>query len=341
MCPSGFLEKDGAPKVLIVDDDKLVLQQISNLLEGKDYNIDVADSAAMALDLIGNNSYDLVLTDIIMPDMSGIELLREIRQIVQDQVVIMITSHKGLETAIESMRLGAYDYLLKPLDDLSIIRHIERGLEKAKLQQLESESQLFLEAKVIELSEKIRLKFSEAIESLVNAIEARDSYTQGHSLRVTQNVNDLNKALDLPSEIAQEINLAAKLHDIGKLGMSDGVLNKVGELTEDEYALIKAHPDVGFNILKPMLQELPLSAIRHHHETWDGSGYPSGLAGRDIPMGARIIAIADTYDAMTSNRAYRAAINREQALAEIEQCAGSSLDPELTPIFLSIIKDRG
>lgn len=341
MRSSGSFLKNGQPRILVVDDDKLVLHKISDLLKDRKYEIDLAQNAAHALGLLNDNSYDLVLTDIIMPDMNGIELLKEVRQIVHDQVVIMITSHKGLDTAIESMRLGAYDYVLKPLDDLSILRHIERGLEKARLQLLEREHQQILEARVIEQSEKIRLIFSEAIEALVNAIEARDSYTQGHSLRVTQNVELLVKMLELPTEIAQEINLAAKLHDIGKLGMSDAVLNKDSQLNDDEYDLIKAHPDVGYNILKPMLQDQPLAAIRHHHETWDGSGYPTGLSGRDIPLGARIIALADTYDAMTSNRAYRAAVNREQALNEIERCAGKSLDPELTPLFLSLIRENG
>jgi response regulator RpfG family c-di-GMP phosphodiesterase len=326
---------------MVVDDDNLILTSIGNLLKGREYTVDLAGSAAEALDYLKDNPYDLILTDIIMPDMDGIELLKEVRRLVQDQVVIMITSHTGVDTAIEAIRLGAYDYVRKPLDGRDIMSCIDRGLEKARHQMFEKEHQRILEAKVVEQGERIRLIFSEAIEALVNAIEARDSYTQGHSLRVTQNVHLLAEKIQLPAEMALEINLAAKLHDIGKLGMSDAILNKTSELSDDEYQLIKAHPDVGYNILKPMLAEEPLSAIRHHHETWDGTGYPSGLAGRDIPLGARIIALADTYDAMTSNRAYRPAISQEQALSEIENCAGKSLDPELIPIFISVIKETG
>jgi putative two-component system response regulator len=272
--------------------------------------------------------------------MDGIELLREVRRMVQDQLVIMITGHTGLETAIEAIRLGAYDYVLKPVDDQHMMQCIDRGLEKARLRLFEKEHQRILEAKVIEQSERIRLIFSEAIEALVNAIEARDSYTQGHSLRVTHNVDLLVDKLQLPAEMAREFNLAAKLHDIGKLGMADAILNKTSELTDNEYELIKAHPDVGYNILKPMLDESALSAIRHHHESWDGTGYPSGLAGSDVPLGARIIALADTYDAMTSNRAYRPAVEREKAFSELERSAGKSLDPELIPPFIAVLKEN-
>jgi putative two-component system response regulator len=341
MSSNDFHEYDRQPRIMVVDDDNLVLTSIGNYVKDRGYTVDLAGSAAEALDYLKNNPYDLILTDIIMPDMDGIELLKEIRRIIQDQIVIMITSHTGVEVAIEAIRLGAYDYVLKPLDDQDMMRCIDRGLEKARLKLFEKEHQRILEAKVIEQGERIRLIFSEAIEALVNAIEARDSYTQGHSLRVTQNAHLLAEKIQLPAEMAQEINLAAKLHDIGKLGMSDAILNKTSELNDDEYELIKAHPDVGYNILKPMLAEQPLSAIRHHHETWDGTGYPSGLAGRDIPLGARIIALADTYDAMTSNRAYRPAISQEQALSEIESCAGKSLDPELIPLFISVIKEAG
>lgn len=341
MYMSGMYKNGRTPRILVVDDDRLILKMIHDLLIERDYTVDLSGSAVEALELFGKWRYDLVLTDIMMPEMDGIDLLKELRRMINDQVVIMITAQTVVDNAVDAIRSGAYDYVLKPVKPNHMLQCIDRGLEKARLQLFEKEHLRILETRVVEQSEKIRLIFSEAIESLVNAIEARDSYTQGHSLRVTENVDQLVRILELPSVLAQEINLAAKLHDIGKLGMSDAILNKTSGLDEEEYQVIKEHPDVGYKILKPMLNEPPLEAVRHHHETWDGTGYPAGLSGTGIPLGARIIAIADTYDAMTSNRAYRPAINKEKAIAEIEDCAGTSLDPDLVEPFISIVKNAG
>ncbi len=328
------------PRILVVEDNRVTNAMIADYLKEKNYEVDQAFDGQEALQLLGQAAYDIVISDIIMPGLDGIELLRTIRRKDPHQQVIMATSSVDISHSIEAIKLKADDYILKPIDFVEFDASVRQALGRLTIGRLQQEHRTTLEWKLVEEGKRAQGVFFDAIQSLINAIEARDSYTIGHSLRVTHYAEMLIKALDLSAETVAEIRLAAQLHDIGKLGMSDFVLSKNGRLTETEFDLIRKHPDVGFNILQPILSNLSLLSVRHHHERWDGRGYPHGLAGEEIPLGARVIALADAYDAMTSERVYRPAMDPTEAKLEIERCSGGQFDPLLVPIFQSIIDEE-
>jgi putative two-component system response regulator len=328
-------------RLLVVDDDPTVRKVIAEFLRLKGYEVREAASGDEALKVFKDSGgFDLLLSDIYMPGMNGFELLRQVVEHHQDVGVIMITAFADVTSAIDAMKMGAFDYITKPVNFDELQLNVEKALERLRLVKLTHEYQLTLEKKVMEQAERIRMMFVEAVSSLTNTLEAKDTYTQGHCLRVDAIALFMAEEMGLSFDQRSDIDVAGKLHDIGKLVIPDLVLNKPGKLTDEEYALVKTHPDTSARILKPILPESILALIRHHHERWDGRGYPAGLKGEAIPLGARILAIADTYDAMTSTRAYRGALTGGEAFAEIGRCAGGQFDPALVPVFLRVMKDR-
>jgi HD-GYP domain-containing protein (c-di-GMP phosphodiesterase class II) len=193
--------------------------------------------------------------------------------------------------------------------------------------------------KVMEKDKRVEETFLRSIRSFINAIEARDRYTKGHSIRVSDLVAQLLKKLGINSDLASSIILASQLHDIGKMGVSDTILNKHSGLSNDEFHVMKTHPEVGYFILKPILSDEGLKGILHHHERWDGEGYPMNLSGQDIPLSARIINLADSFDAMVSDRNYRRSLDLDQAVSEIQRCAGAQFDPHLVPAFVEVLRE--
>ena len=328
---------NASPKILVVEDNKVTNAMITDFLLEKKITVDQAHNGLDALKLMEGNRYDIVISDIIMPGIDGIELLRRIKEKDSNQEVIMVTSSVDISHSIEAIKLKATDYIIKPIDFAELEGSVQKVLGKAKLSRLQKEHKTVLEFKMVEEFQRAHSVFYDAVQSLIHAIEARDTYTEGHSKRVTLYTRSLIEALELETEAAREIGLASQLHDIGKLGMSDFVLNKNGKLTEEEFDLMRKHPEVGYNILNPILPEQALFAVRHHHERWDGGGYPHGLAEDAIPLGARIIALADTFDAITSERIYRPARTPLQAGEEILRCSGTQFDPDLATTFTSII----
>ncbi|UCF30930.1 MAG: response regulator [bacterium] len=324
-------------RILVVEDNRVTNDMVKDFLRERNYRVDQAFNGSEALQMMARNSYDIVISDIVMPGMDGIEFLKRVKSIKPDQEVIMVTSSVDISHSIEAIKLQAMDYILKPIDFKEFDASIRRALERLTLGRLQKEHRDILEFKMIEEGRRAQSVFFDAVQSLINAIEARDSYTRGHSQRVTRYTELITEVLQLPGEAASEIRLAAQLHDIGKLGMSDFVLSKSGKLTEEEFDLIRKHPDVGYAILQPILPGQALLAVRHHHERWDGGGYPHGLAGEEIPLSARIIALADAFDAMTSRRVYRSAMNTRQARDEILRCSGSQFDPALVELAQDLI----
>ena len=328
-----MIEKQG--KILIVDDEAPIRKLLHSKLSSEGYQCWEAGSAEQALAKLRNNAVRLVILDIKMPGKSGIEFLPEIKASHPDTAVVMATAISDINIAIECMKQGAYDYVTKPfeLDDVTI--SVDRALEKRRLELENKEYRRHLEVKVAEQAKKIRASFLSAITSLAYALEAKDKYTNGHSQRVADISVAIAKELDLPQESIERIRLAGLVHDIGKIGVRETVLNKPGRLTDEEFRHVQYHPEIGEHILAPIADdEEILKLVRHHHERYDGTGYPDQLKGDQIPLCSRILAVSDAYEAMTSERPYRSKMSDEEAYEEIKRNRGIQFDPEVADAFL-------
>jgi putative two-component system response regulator len=325
--------------ILIVDDESIVRRVLSGKLEAAGYRWEQASTAEEALTKIERNPVQLVILDIMMPGKSGVELLAEIKAAHPDVAVIMATAVVDINTAIECLKQGAYDYITKPFNLDEVVLSIDRALEKRRLELENRDYQLHLEQKVSQQARQIRASFLNAITALVYALEAKDKYTSGHSQRVADISVAIAVEMGLTKSEIEKIRLAGLIHDIGKIGVRETVLNKPGKVNASEYRHIVSHSDIGEHILKPIVEdEAILKAVRHHHERYDGTGYPDQLAGEEIPLAARILAVADTYDAIISGRPYRAAESIQTARAEIQYYRGTQFDPMVVDAFLCIGK---
>jgi len=331
-------------RILVVDDEDFIREIITRKLSSSGFECDAAPNAEDALEKVSQSSYDCVLSDIHMPGMSGVDLLREIKARDKDLAVILVTGAPDIDAALEAMRLGAYDHLSKPLNLAALEMTVDRALEKKRLVQENREYQLNLESMVKErtkqlsaANEDLHRLFTGSIKALAQALEAKDEYTQGHSARVAEESVNIARYLSLPDVEVQRMWLAGYLHDIGKIGIKETVLNKPGKLDEEEWNLIQQHPVFAGRILGP-IQELSdvIDIIVHHHEHYDGRGYPDGLEGSAIPLGARILTVADAYDALTSRRPYRDALAVEEAYRILEDAAGTQFDPVIMRTFLDL-----
>jgi response regulator RpfG family c-di-GMP phosphodiesterase len=278
------------------------------------------------------------VTDLRMPGRGGLWLVREVQRRWPEATVIVVTAGDvEADTVGACLSAGAHHYFLKPIN-LEEFRHaLEATLRSYRQRRRREVQRLRLERAVRSRTAQVRHTFLSAIDSLVRTLEARDPYTSGHSLRVRAYCRRLAAALDLDDRRRKQLSLAAKLHDIGKVGVPEAVLNKAGQLSEAETALVRAHPVIGERILTPIIRNRAvLAAIRHHHERFDGGGYPDALRGEQVPLLARVVAVADCFDALTSCRAYRESLPREQALALIRAGAGTQFDPTVVRAFLDL-----
>ena len=321
--------------ILVVDDEPIVRRLLHQKLAIEGYACLEAGSADDALNVLMHNAdVALIVSDMKMPGKTGMELLADVKNLYPDTAVIIATAVTETATAIECMKQGAYDYLTKPFKLDEVLFSIWRGLDKRRLQLENREYRHDLEAKVESQSQKIRSSFFNAITSLAYALDAKDGYTAGHSERVSEIAVGIGIELELPQLEMERLRLAGKVHDIGKIGIDSTILHKPGILDPDERAEMERHPAVGERILQPVVEdEAVLRMVRNHHERWDGQGYPDRLAGEDTPLGARILALADTFDAMTSERPYRTAKTVDFAISEIESCSGTQFDPAVVEAF--------
>jgi response regulator RpfG family c-di-GMP phosphodiesterase len=277
----------------------------------------------------------LVIMDIRMPGKSGEEYLPEIISTYPDIAVIMVTAVNDAHMAINCMKRGAYDYLTKPFNLDEVFLSAERAMEKRRLILENRDYQNNLEQKVAVQAQKIKDSFLNSIKALAYALEAKDTYTSGHSQRVGDMAAVIAREMGFSSEEQERVRLAGMIHDIGKIGIQGTVLNKEGRLTDDEYAEMKRHCQIGERILSPVMNDSGLmQMVRSHHERFDGKGYPDGIVGKDISTGATILSVCDAFDAMISERSYRSAMEANAAFDEIKRCQGTQFNPEVVNAFL-------
>jgi response regulator RpfG family c-di-GMP phosphodiesterase len=324
------------PNVTVVEDEPLALDVIVRAANSWRFGCQTAATAEQAIALLEKQLTPIVLTDLRMPGRGGVWLVREIHQRWPEIAVIVLTAGEDYDAVSECLDAGAHQYFLKPIK-LDELRHaLESTLRDYRCQREREHYRQQLERTVQKRTKQIRQTFLSAIDSLIRTLEARDSYTSGHSLRVRRYALAIADRVGLSPRICKQLSLAAKLHDIGKVGLPEGILNKPGALTADEFALVKEHPVIGERILSPIIRNRDvLAAIRGHHERYDGGGYPDGLSGGRIPFLARLLSIADCFDALTSSRAYREALPFQAALQVIGDAAGTQFDPDLVNAFTS------
>jgi putative two-component system response regulator len=317
------------PTCLIVDDEPLLRQVLTHLMRGEGFECHEAANGEEALAVLATRPIMIVLSDLRMPRMDGIQLLREIRARYPDTTVVIITATSEVEVAVHCLAMGAEDYLLKPYQLEEVRARVAQALEKRRLRMENRGYQERLEERVMEQEKRLQELYLVGVQALTEALEAKDPYTRGHSIRVAHYSTVIARGLDLDAEMVRQIDLGGQLHDLGKIGVREEILNKAGKLTDDEYQHIMTHPVIGSRILAPLLADAPhaLQIVRSHHERIDGKGIPDGLAGDDIPLGARIAAAADALDAMTSDRPYRPSeMTLDLAIAELQRCAGTQFD---------------
>lgn len=328
------VKKTYACDVLIVDDDEFNLRVAGDILIKEKYSVQTAQSGEAALEFLKENLPRLILLDLHMPGMNGRETMKKIQENKQWKriPIIFLTADTKPETEIECLVLGALDFITKPFVPMVMLSRINRIMELAELQ---SDLERNLEEKT-NLVEKVLLN---SIMAIANTIDAKDAYTSGHSMRVAQCATAIAEQLNWSKKEIQNIHNVALLHDIGKIGVPDAILNKPGRLSNEEFQMIKKHSTIGYDILKDirMINGVAEGAL-YHHERYDGRGYPNGLTGEEIPLNARIICIADAYDAMTSNRIYRPRLAQEKVIEEFEKGRGSQFDPKLTDLFLEMLR---
>ena len=321
-------------KILIVDDEPMIRRLLHVKLSRQGYHCEETGNAVEALEKMRTYSADLIMLDMKMPGMSGMELLADLKVKYPDTAVIMATAVAEANLAIQCMRLGADDYITKPfnLDEVSL--NVEKTLQKRILERQIKEYQQQLQQKVEVQTGEIRRLFLGSIEALVFALEAKDKYTAGHSRRVTEIALAIGRELRLSDEDLENLRWGSLLHDVGKIAVDQFVQNKPGKLTPAEYEHIMIHAHVGAGIVRPVVNEKVVAIVEHHHDYFNGAGLHQVTAGEDIPLGARILTIADSFDAMTSDRPYRPAMPVEAARQEIKRCSGTQFDPAIVNAFL-------
>lgn len=324
--------------ILCIDDNLEVLKLMKMLLSDE-FDLELADSAEKGLALLREKNPDIVLCDVMMPGMDGHAFSRTVKsdEALKHVPILLVTARSGAEMLAEGIQAGADDYISKPFDSVELKARIRSLM---RMRQVESELALVnrnLKMRTSDLVDQQRSLFLSTVKSLVTAIDAKDEYTRHHSTRVTEFTLKIAKKMGFSDKELGDLELAALLHDVGKIGVPEHILNKPGKLTDAEFKQIKEHPARGESILTPVIELKDIRKIvRSHHEQYNGGGYPDGLKGREIPLGARIMAIADTYDSITSERPYRKAASHRFAVKEIIRCSGTQFDPEVVEHFLEI-----
>jgi putative nucleotidyltransferase with HDIG domain len=331
-------------QILVVDDEEAIREVVSTMLESKGYRCTAVSNGRAAQEQVKKSTPDLVLSDMIMPEMDGIKLLDWLREYDPEVPVIMVTAIHDISTALEAIRRGAYDYILKPFEKDQLFLGVGRALQHRRLVAENRSYQLQLEHQVEERTAELtralgqlEQSYDDTLEALGSALDLKDAETEGHCQRVTAFTISIAKAMPVPNHYLPILARAAFLHDIGKMAIPDGILRKPGPLTDDEKQIMRKHCEIGYNMLIriPFLRDAA-EIVLAHQEFFDGTGYPRGLKGEQIPLGARIFTIADSLDAMISDRPYRKALPMPHAREEIRRCSGTQFDPAVVEVFSTI-----
>jgi putative nucleotidyltransferase with HDIG domain len=334
-----------AERILVVDDEEAIREIVSSMLHNAGYDTRQASSGVQALAAIDSGeSFDLMLSDLMMPEMDGITLLERVKEACPEMPAIMVTAVHDISVALAAIRNGAYDYLLKPFEREQMLAIVRRALEHRKLRLENQAYQANLESLVAARTEQLRQTMNDlersydiTLEALGDALDLKDAETEGHSKRVTAYTIAMARAMGMSAEKIRVIARGAFLHDIGKMAIPDAILRKPGALNDGETMIMREHCFRGYQMLKkiPFLAEAA-EIVYAHQEHYDGSGYPRGLKSEEIPLGARLFAVSDTLDAITSDRPYRAAQSIAAAREEIRRHSGTQFDPQVVEIFLKM-----
>jgi len=335
-----------SPRILIVDDEVEITEILADLLS-EDYECIKAGSAEDALARLSEGEFQLVISDITMPGMSGLDMIPHVKEISPETVVVMISGMQTVESAIGALRLGAFDYLMKPFDLRQVEAVVKRALEHHDLvtakQRYENHLEELVEQRTAELDRALNSlegAYRSTLKALTAALETRDSETHGHSERVVTYSLRLGREYGLNSDEMKSLEFGSLLHDIGKIGVPDSILRKPAKLTEEEWVRMREHPLHGQQILRGIeFLQGASRVVAQHHEKWDGTGYPLGLRGEEIDICARIFAVADAFDAITSDRVYRRGKPYEAAAQELDDWAGRQFDPKVVEAFHRVPKE--
>ena len=324
-------------KIIAVDDEIGIIDSLSVFLKRTDYEFVGITDPVEAIETIKREHFDLMLLDFMMTPLHGDEVVEEIRKFNKELYILLLTGHKDLAPPLETIkRLDIQGYCEKSDKFDQLLLLIESGIKSIKqMQEIKR-----INDELEETNEKLEQAYLESVQTLRYTVEAKDTYTRGHSDRVSEFSVLIGKKLGLPEEQLKILRIGGLFHDIGKIGIPDSILQKEAKLTDDEYSEIKNHPSIGAHILgaASIFKDI-IPIVKHHHERYDGRGYPSGLAGEDIPYLARITAVADTFDAMTSKRSYRDALDLQYVKDEFERCKGTQFDPQIAKVFINILNN--
>lgn len=325
-------------KILAVDDEEGIVDSLSIFMKRSGYNFTGITDPIQAIERLKVEHFDLLILDFIMTPIHGDKVVEEIRKFNKDLYILLLTGHKDLAPPLDTIRrLDIQGYCEKSDKFDQLLLLIESGIKSIKQMNEIKE----INTKLSDTYEKLEQAYLESIKTLRYTIEAKDMYTRGHSDRVAAYSVLIGKKLSLPENDLKTLEIGGLFHDIGKIGVPDSVLLKEARLTDEEYSQIKQHPNIGVHILSnASIFDDILPIVEHHHEKYDGSGYPGKLSGNDIPYLARITSIADSFDAMASKRAYRDSLELSTIISEFKRCRGTQFDPELCDLFLDILENH-
>lgn len=325
-------------KIIAVDDEQGIVDSLSIFLKRSGYDFTGVTDPMEAIEKVKNEHYDLMLLDFIMTPYHGDQVVEEIRKFNKELYILLLTGHKDLAPPLDTIRrLAIQGYCEKSDKFDQLLLLIESGIKSIE-QMYEIKK---INEQLAESKEKLEEAYMSTIQTLRYTVEAKDTYTRGHSDRVSAYSVLIGKHLNLSEKELHDLEIGGLFHDVGKIGIPDAILRKDSKLTDDEYSEIKNHPSIGEHILSSasIFQDI-IPIVKHHHERYDGNGYPGRLQGENIPYLARIAAIADTFDAMTSRRSYRDAMDLDYVISEFERCKGTQFDPNIDDIFLDILKNH-
>jgi putative two-component system response regulator len=343
------VESTGPVQVLVVDDEEPIRNALKKFLTQQQFEVYAAGTGEEALQQLRRHRISLMLCDIRMPGTSGVDLVPQAIEIEPELAILMLTAVNDATSAALCMQRGAMDYLTKPIELADLGRAVQRALKRREMllehRQLNQWLKEEVTTRTAELQrerQKLERISVATLEALVNALEAKDPYMRGHSARVADLSATLAHQVGMTEEEVEHVRVAGRLHDIGKIGTRESVLNKEGALTPEEFEHVKQHVVIGSQILSPLrhLGDI-IAAVRGHHERWDGTGYPDGLRGEEIPLSARILGAAEVYDALSTSRAYQSKMTPEQAIARMADLSGTVIDPKVYDALSTIVGRRG